>query len=93
MTVADTGIGIAAGDLPKVMAPFTQVESVHSRRYDGTGLGLPISRALTELHGGTLSLTSELGVGTAITARFPAARLERAPAVPQAAPEADKQAS
>ncbi len=93
MTVSDTGIGIADSDLAKVMAPFTQVESVHSRRYDGTGLGLPISRALTELHGGKISLTSELGVGTAITARFPAARLERAPAIRHAAPEADKQAS
>ncbi len=47
VAVVDTGIGIAPEDLAKVMAPFMQVESVHSRRYEGTGLGLPISRALT----------------------------------------------
>ena len=90
VAVVDTGIGIAPEHLAKVMAPFMQVESVHSRRYEGTGLGLPISRALTELHGGEFSLTSELEAGTTITLRFPASRVEPAPAVPQAA--ADKQA-
>jgi signal transduction histidine kinase len=84
VAVIDTGIGIAPEDLPKVMAPFTQVESAHSRKYDGTGLGLPISRALTELHGGKFSLTSELDSGTTVTTRFPASRLEHPPIVPQA---------
>ncbi len=92
IAVIDTGIGIAPQDLAKVMAPFMQVESVHSRKYEGTGLGLPISLALTELHGGSLSLTSKLEVGTTITARFPASRLEPAPVIPQT-PAADKQAS
>ncbi len=92
VTVIDTGIGIAPEDLGKVMAPFMQVESVHSRKYEGTGLGLPISRALTELHGGKFSLTSELDAGTTIITRFPASRLEHTPAVPQAAATADKQA-
>ena len=85
VAVIDTGIGIAPEDLAKVMAPFMQVESVHSRRYEGTGLGLPISRALTELHGGEFSLTSKLEAGTTITLRFPASRVEPAPAVPKAA--------
>ncbi|MHA1151349.1 MAG: sensor histidine kinase [Alphaproteobacteria bacterium] len=91
VTVIDTGIGIAPEDLAKVMAPFTQVESVHSRKYEGTGLGLPISRALTELHGGEFLLTSKLDVGTTITARFPATRVERAPVASQAV-AADKRA-
>jgi len=93
VAVIDTGIGIATEDLAKVMAPFMQVESVHSRKYEGTGLGLPISRALTELHGGKFSLTSELGAGTTITLRFPKTRVEAAPAIPQVAPAVEKQAS
>ncbi len=84
VAVIDTGIGIAPEDLPKVMAPFTQVESAHSRKYEGTGLGLPISRALTELHGGEFSITSELEAGTTVTMRFPASRLEHPPTVAQA---------
>ncbi len=93
VSVIDSGIGIAPEDLAKVMAPFMQVESVHSRKYEGTGLGLPISRALTELHGGEFLLTSEIDAGTTITLRFPASRLERAPVVPQASAATDKQAS
>ncbi len=92
VAVVDTGIGIAPEDLAKVMAPFMQVESVHSRKYEGTGLGLPISRALTELHGGELALTSELETGTTIILRFPASRVEPAPAVPQGAAAAGQRA-
>ncbi len=77
LTVSDTGIGIAAEDLDKVMAPFSQVESAHSRNHQGTGLGLPISKALAELHGGSFTMASELGVGTTVTLRFPAKRVER----------------
>jgi PAS domain S-box-containing protein len=75
ITVADTGIGIAAEDLGKVMAPFGQVDSGMARRYGGSGLGLPLSRKLMRLHGGTLSLESTLGKGTIVTLRFPADRL------------------
>ncbi len=75
LTVSDTGIGIAAEHLETALAPFAQVDSAYSRTHEGTGLGLPISRALAELHGGTLNMGSELGVGTAVTVRFPAARL------------------
>ncbi len=73
--IADTGIGIAAEDIPKIMAPFVQVEGAHSRRYEGTGLGLPLAKSLVELHDGTMELESALGVGTTITIRFPAERL------------------
>ncbi len=93
VAVIDTGIGIAPEDLDKVMAPFMQVESVHSRKYEGTGLGLPIARALTELHGGKFSLTSEIDAGTMIVTHFPPSRLEPAPVVPQATAAANTQAS
>ena len=91
VAVIDTGIGIAPEDMTNVMAPFMQVESAHSRKYEGTGLGLPISRALTELHGGELSLTSKLEAGTMITARFPATRVEHTPNVPRPAAAVSRQ--
>ncbi len=75
LTVADTGIGIAREDIPKAMSLFGQVDGSLSRKYAGTGLGLPLARRLIDLHGGTLTLESELGAGTTITVRFPAERL------------------
>jgi two-component system, cell cycle sensor histidine kinase PleC len=69
--VSDTGIGIAPKDISKVMTPFGQVESHLSRRYEGTGLGLPLSKKLVELLGGTFSIESEVNVGTTITLEFP----------------------
>ena len=71
---ADTGIGIALIDIPKALAPFSQMDSDLNRKYEGTGLGLPLSKALAELHGGSLDLQSEVGVGTTVTVRFPAER-------------------
>ncbi|MFP6731534.1 MAG: PAS domain-containing sensor histidine kinase [Alphaproteobacteria bacterium] len=73
--VADTGIGIALIDIPKALAPFSQIDSDLNRKYDGTGLGLPLTKALAELHGGSLDLQSEVGVGTTVTVRFPAERI------------------
>ncbi len=75
LTVSDTGIGIAAEDLDRIMTPFAQVDSKHSRKYQGTGLGLPISKALAELHGGSFTMASEPGVGTTVTVRFPVERI------------------
>jgi signal transduction histidine kinase len=91
VAVTDTGIGIAPEDQAKVMAPFMQVESAQSRKYEGTGLGLPISQAMAKLHGGEVSLSSKLGAGTTITLRFPASRTERAPSV-EASPAAVRRA-
>jgi signal transduction histidine kinase len=75
MSVSDTGIGIAEGDLDSALAPFSQIENAHQRSHDGTGLGLPISRALAELHGGSLEIESDPGLGTTVTVRLPSERL------------------
>jgi PAS domain S-box-containing protein len=73
--VSDTGIGIAPEDIQTVLAPFGQVESAFSRRHHGTGLGLPLARSITELHGGTLELESKPGVGTTVTIILPRERV------------------
>jgi PAS domain S-box-containing protein len=77
VTVADTGIGIAPADIPRVMEPFGQVDNPINRKYRGTGLGLPLTKGLVELHGGSFQLDSTPGVGTAVTIRLPARRLKR----------------
>lgn len=71
--VKDTGIGIAAKDLQKVMTPFGQVDSKLSRKYEGTGLGLPLSKKFVEIMGGTFGLESEVNVGTTVTILLPQA--------------------
>ncbi len=73
--VSDTGIGISAENIDRVMRPFEQVESSFARVHDGTGLGLPLSQKLTQLHGGLLTLESELGQGTIARVHLPASRL------------------
>lgn len=70
LQVKDTGIGIAAQDISKAMASFGQVDSKLSRKYEGTGLGLPLSKKLVELMGGKFLLESELGFGTTVTITF-----------------------
>jgi PAS domain S-box-containing protein len=77
VVVSDTGIGIAPDDIRRVMEPFGQAESDMHRRHDGTGLGLPLTRGLVELHGGAMTLDSAPGTGTTVTVRFPAARVIR----------------
>jgi two-component system cell cycle sensor histidine kinase PleC len=73
--VIDSGIGIAPEDISRALSPFQQVESELNRKVEGTGLGLPLSKALVELHGGTLDLQSEVGVGTTVTVCFPLERV------------------
>nr|WP_211112444.1 ATP-binding protein [Azospirillum sp. SYSU D00513] len=75
LAVADSGIGIAREDLTRVLEPFHQVDNSHTRRYSGTGLGLPLVKSLIELHGGSLVLESRLGQGTTATVTYPAPRL------------------
>lgn len=75
IVVRDTGVGISEQDLPKVMAPFVQADGSLSRSHDGTGLGLPLTKSIIEMHQGVLDIESEVGVGTTVTARFPRERL------------------
>jgi signal transduction histidine kinase len=69
--VRDTGVGIAAADLPRLMKPFEQAAHGYSKRNGGTGLGLPLVDALVRLHGGTFHVESAVGVGTTVTVRLP----------------------
>jgi two-component system cell cycle sensor histidine kinase PleC len=71
LVVADTGIGMDSDSVAKAMLPFVQVESNLSRRFTGTGLGLPLAKCFVELHGGTIAITSQPGVGTVVTVRMP----------------------
>jgi signal transduction histidine kinase len=75
LSIADSGIGIAAADLDRLEEPFVQAESAFARGHGGMGLGLPLTKKIMELHGGGLDIASELGVGTRVVARFPAARV------------------
>ena len=81
--VIDTGIGIALEDIPKALSQFGQVDNALNRQHEGTGLGLPLTKSLVELHGGSLDLQSDVGVGTTVTVRFPADRIVASPDVKQ----------
>ena len=75
VSVGDTGIGIANENIDQVLSPFGQVEDHLTRGNEGIGLGLPMARALVQAHGGELSITSELGVGTTVYVRLPTRRV------------------
>jgi signal transduction histidine kinase len=74
ISVSDTGIGMAPEDIPRALSPFDQLEDSWDRRYEGTGLGLPLTNALLTLHEGKLEIVSAPGEGTTVIARFPAHR-------------------
>ncbi len=71
ISVADTGVGIAAGELDKIFEAFHQVDGSAERTYGGVGLGLSVVKELTDLLGGEISVTSEIGVGTTFTLHLP----------------------
>ena len=73
LKVADTGIGMRAEDIPVALSPFGQIDSSLSRKYEGTGLGLPLCKVFAALHGGSLDIESSPGKGTVVTVVLPEA--------------------
>jgi two-component system cell cycle sensor histidine kinase PleC len=74
LIIADTGIGMTATEMDMALEPFVQIESSLSRRFGGSGLGLPITKRFIEAHGGRLTLESRKGEGTSATLWFPPER-------------------
>ncbi len=72
VSVTDTGSGISPKDIHRILLPFEQTQS--GRTKEGTGLGLPLVKHMAELHGGSLTIESELGKGTTATIAFPPER-------------------
>jgi signal transduction histidine kinase len=88
VAVKDAGIGIAIEDQARIFEEFTQLDRGPSRRLDGTGLGLALTRKMVELLGGTIRVESALGRGSTFTVWLPGAPAESespAPAAPEAA--------
>jgi signal transduction histidine kinase len=85
--VRDTGIGMAEADIPKAMEAFVRIDDTKNRARAGTGLGLPITKRLVQLHGGTLTIRSKVNAGTTATVILPKARLVRRSAQQVRAPE------
>ncbi|MCE7997411.1 MAG: PAS domain S-box protein [Rhodobiaceae bacterium] len=76
IAVVDQGIGMAPEDIPEALEPFRQIDGTLTRTYEGTGLGLPLARRLTELHGGKLTIESARGEGTSVFIDLPLARID-----------------
>jgi len=70
VSISDTGIGMSPQDIQVAVTPFGQVDNRLERKYEGTGLGLPITKSLVDLHGGTLRIESAVGRGTTVTVRL-----------------------
>lgn len=77
ISVTDNGIGIKRDDIVKALTPFVQIDSEHNRKYQGTGLGLPLSKNLAEMHDGKLELQSEYGSGTIVSLTLPKSRIRK----------------
>jgi signal transduction histidine kinase len=93
IAVQDTGIGMAPESIPVALAPFGQVDSSRARKYEGTGLGLPLAKRYMELLGGALEIASDLSKGTAVTLVLPRGTRARASADIAAAARIDAPAS
>jgi signal transduction histidine kinase len=79
LAVSDTGIGMDPNDIPMALTPFGQIDSGLNRTYEGTGLGLPLTKALADLHNAAFDIVSQPGAGTTVSLRFPAAGKDSVP--------------
>jgi signal transduction histidine kinase len=79
--VRDTGLGMTEREIATALEPFGQVDGSHTRRHEGTGLGLPLAQRLAELHGGSLVVRSVKGHGTTVTVTLPSERTVVIPVV------------
>jgi signal transduction histidine kinase len=77
LVISDTGVGMTPAQVALARQPFRQVDSSMTRKYQGTGLGLPLAEELTRLRGGRIEIHSEPGVGTTVMVVFPAERVRR----------------
>ena len=77
LSVADTGIGMSPQEVAIALEPFRQIDNAFTKRFDGTGLGLPLAQQLAELHGATLAIDSAFGRGTTVHIRIPPERVVR----------------
>jgi signal transduction histidine kinase len=84
INVEDRGIGMNPEEVPLALMPFRQINSGLQRKYEGTGLGLPIAKQLIDLHGGELVISSARGVGTTVSILLPQHRLASSAQVPAA---------
>ncbi|PCI32071.1 MAG: hypothetical protein COB54_08480 [Alphaproteobacteria bacterium] len=75
IVITDTGIGMCPEQMEEAMQIFRQIENTHNRKFDGTGLGLPLTKALIEMHGGILTLNSQPGEGTEVSIEIPGNRI------------------
>jgi signal transduction histidine kinase len=75
ISVADTGVGMTAHDIGVALTPFGQVDNRQNRKHSGTGLGLPLAKAMMEVHGGSLQIASAPGQGTTVSIVFPRERV------------------
>jgi two-component system cell cycle sensor histidine kinase PleC len=75
VTVQDSGIGMTQEEIAEALTPFGQIENKMTATHNGTGLGLPLAKAMLELHDGTLDISSRPGHGTRIVLNFPAIRV------------------
>jgi signal transduction histidine kinase len=86
IAVEDHGVGMAPEEIPIALIPFQQIDNGLQRKYQGTGLGLPIAKQLVEMHGGRLTIESALGRGTTVTILLPSSRLSHSSDVEAAPP-------
>ncbi len=84
ITIRDTGIGMTQEDIHKALQSFGQVDSGLNRKYEGTGLGLPLTKKLVELHQGSIDIQSEIGKGTAVVLTFPTLTIDEVDVVQDA---------